>query len=654
MAVIDRPDGADTRVVHTACTLDCPDLCSLAVTVTDGRIVDIDAGPHNPLTDGWICSKVKRHAKRVYAPERVMTPLVRTGPKGAGEFRPASWDEAVAIIAGRMREAIDASGPDAVVAFTYNSSAARIEQDSMTEAFFHAIGATHIEHTICAHTIGESWSSVFGRMASADPTAVVDSELVVIWGANPTVSNTHFPPLVRQAVQRGAKVVVIDPRRTAMAARADLHLAVRPGTDVVLAYAIAHQWIRHGHIDHDFIAQHATGADEFLAAAGEWSPERAAEVTGLTAADVVTLAQWWGTSPAALLRIGWGQERNANGGAACRSILSLPVVGGHFGRPGTGVVGSVRAGGVSSRRRWPDEARQGPARRTLPLHQVGRWMAPDSDDPCRVLFVQGSNPLVMCPDQAAVQRAFERDDVFTVVHEQVLTDTTRYADIVLPATTSFEIDDFGSSYGSTMLIPVVAVIDRVGESRSNDETGLALAHAMGFDWTPGVPHEATDDIGPRQVDVRSQQFVDTFPGASHGDKARLVDEVAGVPAYQPVAHDHGAFPLTLISPATSKLVNSMFGEFQSPEPTILLHPDDAAARGLSTGARARVTSAAGRIEVPVDVNDSVRPGVAVLSKGSWLRAYAEGLGVNALTPDTGDPTTNGACFNDTFVEVAPA
>ncbi|HTH07236.1 MAG TPA: molybdopterin-dependent oxidoreductase, partial [Ilumatobacteraceae bacterium] len=199
MTEVDGAADAATHVVHTACTLDCPDLCSLAVTVSDGRIVDIDAGPHNPLTDGWICSKVKRHAKRVYAPERVMTPLVRIGPKGAGEFRAASWDEAIELIATRMRSAIDDAGPDAVVAFTYNSSAAVIEGDSMTDAFFAAIGATFVERTICAHTTGQSWASVYGQMASADPAAVVDSDLVVIWGANPTVSNTHFPPLVRKA-----------------------------------------------------------------------------------------------------------------------------------------------------------------------------------------------------------------------------------------------------------------------------------------------------------------------------------------------------------------------------------------------------------------------------------------------------------------------
>lgn len=641
----------DTRVVHTACTLDCPDACSLAVTVTDGRIVDIDAAPGNPLTDGWICSKVKRHARRVYAPERVLTPLVRTGPKGAGEFREATWDEALALVAGRMRDTIARRGPGGIAAFTYNSSAALVERSSFTEAFFAAIGAAVVEHTICAHTAGGAWDSVYGEMSSADPADVVNARLVVVWGANPTVSNTHFPPLVQQAAAAGARVVVIDPRRTAMAARADLHLALHPGTDTVLAYAVANLWLAEGRLDREFIAAHATGAEEFLEAAREWSLARACEVTGLAEHDVRTFADWWGTTRPSMLRIGWGPERNANGGAGCRAILSLPVLGGHFGLPGSGVIGSVSANAANGRRRWPAEAFEGPERRTLPMHQIGRWMAPGSGDPCEVLFVQGANPLVMCPDSQAVVAAFSRDDVFTVVHEQVLTDTTRYADVVLPATTSFEIHDATSSYGSLAVMPVVPVIDRVGESRSNDEVGHALAVAMGFDWSRPAVADAVDDPGPRVADVPSRQFVDTEPA---GGRAVLADPVHGVPRYSAPERDRARYPLTLISPATSKLVNSMFGEFQSPSPAVLLHPDDAAARGLEAGRQVRVTSPTGSIVVPLEVHDATRPGVAVMSKGVWLRHHDGGRGVNTLTPSIGDPLVNGACFNDTFVDVAPA
>lgn len=284
------------------------------------------------------------------------------------------------------------------------------------------------------------------------------------------------------------------------------------------------------------------------------------------------------------------------------------------------------------------------------MHQIGRWMAPGSDDPCEVLFVQGANPVVTCPDTHAVMAAFSRDDVFTVVHEQVLTDTARYADVVLPATTSFEIDDVGASYGSFAVLPVRAVIPPVGESRSNDQFGWSLAAALGFDWEPSEALTAVDDPGPRMADLPSLQFVDTVPFEG---RARLVDPVHGLPTWHEVARSSEC-SLTLISPASAKLVNSMFGEFQSPEPLLLMHPVDAEERRLADGARVIVRNELGAISLPLSVTDEVRPGVVLVTKGAWLRHHPEGVGINALIPATGDALVNGACFNDTFVEVVLA
>jgi anaerobic selenocysteine-containing dehydrogenase len=470
-------------VVHsTSCTLDCPDACSLSVTVTNGVITDVGAGPGNPLTDGWICAKVKQHPKRVYGPDRVLTPLMRTGAKGTGSFRAASWDEAIQLISARMKGAVAESGPDSIVPFTYNSSAGIHESSGITEALFAALGAASVTHSICAATTSASWVSVYDGMVSADPFDVVHSQLVVVWGANPTISNTHFPPLVQQAVRNGARTVVIDPRRTAMAKRADLHLAVRPGTDAVLALAVANYWANHDMIDFDFVRDHADGVEEYLQAAAQYSLADAAQICGLTESDIETFAQWYGTTKPSMLRFGWGQERNANGGAACRAILALPLLAGHFGQLGAGVIGSTGSGWPKNpQRRWPHFETPAGNRRTLAMHQIGEWLAPQSGDPCKVLLVQGANPAVMCPDTMAVHAALSRDDVFTVVHEQVMTDTARFADVVLPATTAFEIDDVAGSYGSFTLQPVRAVIERVGESRSNDEMGLTLANAMGFE-----------------------------------------------------------------------------------------------------------------------------------------------------------------------------
>jgi anaerobic selenocysteine-containing dehydrogenase len=635
-----------TVVRSTTCTLDCPDACSLSVTVTDGVITDVDAGPGNPLTDGWICKKVKQHTQRVYSPDRVKTPMIRTGAKGSGEFRKASWEEAISCISSQMKVALNERGPDAIVPFTYNSSAGVHEGSGMTEALFAALGAATVEHSICAATAGAAWDSVIPGLISADPFDVVHAKLVIVWGANPTISNTHFPPLVLQAVKAGAKVVIIDPRKTAMAKRADLHLALRPGTDVVLAMAVANYWAAKGYIDRAFTDQYATGVDEFLLEASTTSVVQAAEICGLTVADIETFAELYGTIKPSMLRIGWGQERNANGGAACRAILSLPVLGGHFGVKGSGIIGSTGSGAPRDpKRRWPVFAKPTNPRRNVLMHQIGDWLAPNANDPCRVLFVQGANPALMCPDTAAVHAALAREDVFTVVHEQVLTDTTRFADVVLPATTAFEIDDVAGSYGSFTIQPVRAVIDRVGESYSNDEVGLAIANAMGFGWDKPT-QDCVDDVGPRVTRTHTVQFVDTFPSDR---KARLIDAIQGAPRFVPIVDN--TYPLTLISPATSKTISSMFGEFQSPKPTVMLHPTDAADRKLVDGQEVVVVNDRGQVTLTLIVSDETCPGTVVTPKGIWLRNYAKGVGVNELMPMTTDSLVGGACFNDTRVEV---
>ena len=472
---------------------------------------------------------------------------------------------------------------------------------------------------------------------------MVHSDHVVIWGANPTVSNTHFAPLVNEAREHGARIVVVDPRRTAMAKRADLHLAVHPGTDVVLALAVADLWARADTLDGQFVAEHAAGVEAFLAAAAEWPVARAAEVCGLDADDIERFADEWTGAQRSMLRLGWGLERNANGGAACRAVLSLPVLGGHFGARGSGVIGSTRAPLPDPEDRWPSFARV--ERRAVPMHQIGRWLAPGAGDPCRVLFVQGSNPVVTCPDQNAVVAAFAREDVFTVVHDQVMTDTARYADVLLPATTAFEVDDVHTGYGSLAVHPVRPVLDPVGQSRSNDDTGLALARAMGLEWT-ARPRPTVEPMVP---EVASLQFVDTIPP---GGRARLSDPDLGPPTYRPV-EGRGADDtrLRLISPAGPRTINSVFGEFQSPAPEITLHPDDAASRGLTAGQHVRAGNELGAITLTLRVSADLRPGVASVAKGAWLTSHPDGRGVNVLTPPTADALAGGACFNDALVEV---
>lgn len=640
----------------TACPLDCPDTCSLSVRVEDGRLVSVDSAPGNPLTAGFICQKVKHHARRVYAPERVMTPLVRVAgaPKGESAFEAVSWDDALDLVAARVRDAIEEHGPASVVPFIYGSSAPTL-QNAVGPRLWKKLGTSQVEETICAATHGRAYEEMFGAMLSADPLDVVHARLVVVWGANPAISNTHFPPLVQQARRAGAKVVVVDPRATAMARRADLHLAPRPGTDVVLALAMAREIAARDAIDRAFVDAHVDGLDTYLAAAEPWTLERASEVCGVepdAIAGFVTMLT--GTRPA-FFRVGWGLERNRNGGSACVSVFALPVLTGQFGVAGSGIMASLSEAAPF---------RTGPARpddrRVLNMNHLGRWLTDPSLDPqVAVLFVQGANPAATAPNQRLVHEGLRRDDLFTVVHEQVLTDTARFADVVLPATTHFESTDVAASYGSYVLAELPAVIDRVGESRTNNEVSAALATRLGFDATrfdpdPAMLMELAIEGGaPDGVRVlrdagATVQFRDTFP-TTPSRRARLagIQEI-DVPRYRELRSE---YPLALVTPASHRTITSMFGEFNAPEAAVHVSPADAAARGVGDGDRVRVFDGNASIEVVARVDDGLRDGVVSMHKGLWCRTVDAGLTANAFAPDALSDLAGGATFNDARVEI---
>jgi anaerobic selenocysteine-containing dehydrogenase len=658
---------------RTACPLDCPDTCTLEVEVVDGRLTSVDAAPDgegNPLTQGFICQKVKHHARRVYAPERVLTPLVRTGAKGEGSFRAATWDEALDLVAGRIRDAIAAHGPDSLIPYVYNSSAAALAGNAYTYLLFAALGAPDVAHTICAATAGAAWEQVFGDMLSADPLDVEYARTIVVWGANPTVSNTHLLPLVTRARQQGAQLVVIDPRRTGIAARADLHLPVLPGTDVVLAYAVANLLAERRAIDTAFCDAHAQGVEPFLAAAREWPVARAARVCGLDPADIERFADLVASDGPAMLRLGWGMERNRNGGSGLVAAMSVWVLAGHFGRRGSGIITSTSgAAPMRVRRLWPGDLDR-PAQRVLSMNDVGTLLCdelPSWGVRPQVLFVQGANPAATAVDQTTMLQGLARDDVFTVVHDQVVTDTARFADVVLPATTHFEADDVATSYGSYVLQPVPAVIDRVGEAHTNNEVAIELARRLGvraFDdgsltTDPKAMEEVVRSDGATgflrvRDDGTTVQFVDTFPGrrAASGDHRRAVlhdpDGELPLPRYVSLEARH---PLTLISPASNRTINTMFAEFAPPEAVLALSPTDASARGLADGDLVEVFDDRSTIELPLRVDAGVRPGVCHIPKGLWLRHVRTGLTANAFAPRGASDLAAGACFNDARVDV---
>ncbi len=672
----------DRAALITACPLDCPDTCTLEVTVEDGRLVGVDVAPIdtpgvNPVTAGFICQKVRRSVPRVHGPQRLLTPLIRSGPKGSGEFRTASWEEALDLVAARMSAAISGNGPAAIVPYAYNSSTGVLASGGLSALLFERLGVSDVLHTICAATAGRAWWSVFGDMLSADPRSVVDARLVVIWGANPAISNTHFPPLVEQARRStGARVVVVDPRRTATAARADLHLAIRPGTDVVAAMAMARHLRHVGLVAQSFLDAHVDGTDEYLDACEEWALDRAAEVCGVSAADLATAAEWWATERPAFLRLGWGLERNRNGGSACRAVLALPLLVGQFGEAGSGVMASLSA---AARSAWDGRALRAavlgsrdpgdgspPRRRSINMNQLGALLCDATlEPPITVLFVQGANPAVMNPDQTAVLRGLARDDLFTVVHEQVLTDTALMADVVLPATTHFEADDVASSYGTFHLQAMPAVIDRVGESRTNDEVAAALAVRLlgaepamvaAFDPTPGrlLGLALRQPPGELRAAGATVQFRDTVP-SHEGGRARLFDPLLDVADRLPRYREPDTrYPLVLLSPATNRTINSMLGELQAAAAVVTMHPDDAAVRGVGNGDLVRVWNDQATIELPARVADDVRPGVVVIPKGLWRKDVRGGLTANALAPATLNDLAGGASFNDARVEIARA
>ena len=663
------------KTVRTACPLDCPDGCSLEVSIDGDRITAIDAVPAgeaaNALTDGWICRKVRRMTQRVHGPQRLTTPLARTGPKGAGEFAPISWDEALDRVAHAIASAMAEDGPASVVPYLYNSSAAVLASAGLTPLLFEALGTAEVDETICAATASEAWRLVFGTMPSGDPLDVAHSDLVVVWGANPTVSNSHLATLLEQRRRAGTRVVVVDPRRTPLAGKADRHLAVHPGTDVVLAFAVAAELDRLDGVDAAFVTAHVEGADEYLAACRVWSVDRAAEVCGIPAADITGFARDIAQAERPLLRVGWGMERNRNGGSAHRAALSLWALAGAFGRPGTGVVGSTSpkesaTGGV--RDAVLGKGFAGPDRRVVNMNRLGAVLAGEGG-PVRVLFVQGSNPAATCPNQASVLDGLARDDLFTVVHDQVLTDTARFADVVLPATTHFEADDLVAGYGNYVVQDAPAVIPPVGESRTNNQLAHGLATRLGLDG------EAFDPTPARLCDtllsgfdlpLRLQaegfvQFADVWPAHDDGGapRARLVAPdptvAAGadrVPIYRDNDHDGG--PLTLLTPATNRTITSMFAEYDPPDPAVRLHPDDAAARGLTHGDPVVVSDGHHEVHVPLAIDADVRTGVAVMPKGMWCEATPEGFTANVFAPDTLSDLAGGARFNDARVEVRPA
>lgn len=665
---------ATEHAVSTVCPLDCPDSCSLDVRIQDGRITSIDGSSLNPVTDGYICAKVRRFPERIYGPDRLLYPAVRKGPKGLASFQRTSWDDAMALIAERINEARERWGGESILPYSYGGSNGLLTQDTSDATLFRRLGASRLARTVCAAATGAANAAMYGKMASVTYLDFQDARLIIVWGCNPSASGIHLVPHIREAQRRGAKLIVVDPRTTQLARHADIHLAIRPGTDLPVALAIHRHLFETGRADSQFLAAYTRGGEKLRAKARAWTFDRAAEEAGVTARDIEAAAELYATTSPAVIRCGWGQERNRNGGNATLAILALPAVAGKFGVRGGGyAMSNTSAWGIT--RNWvpADE----PRTRIINMNQLGRALTECNDPPVKLLFVYNSNAAVTSPDQARVLKGLEREDLFTVVFEQVMTDTARYADVLLPATTFLEGYDIARGYGPISLRLGQPVIERVAESRPNADVFSELLERLDMmkagepsgeleemlDVIAHMPQAIGDDL--REIGAatppfggRPVQFGDVWP-LTHDGKADLYPETleaeapTGLYGYQrdPATPE---FPLALISPASERTITSTLSELPRPEVRLLMHPDDAEARGLKDGDAVRVFNELGEVRCNLQVGAWIRTGTVMLPKGLWRKHTANGYTANVLAPDTLTDLGGGACFNDARVQVERA
>jgi anaerobic selenocysteine-containing dehydrogenase len=659
----------------SACPLDCPDLCGLTVTVEDGQVTRVDGDRRAPITDGFICGKVRKIADHLYGPDRVLAPLLRAGPKGSGAWRRATWSEALDAVAARLGEIRARAGGEAILPYHYGGSNGWLTEGGLATRFFRRLGASTLLRTLCAAATTAAARGLYGAMPGVALEDYEHSRLIVLWGVNPSATGIHLVPVIERARSAGAKLVVIDPRRTPLARRADLHLALRPGTDLPVALAIIHAMFARGHADLGFLERHAVGVDELRIRAARWSIDDAARVAGVEARQLDAFLELYARSAPAVIRCGWGIERNRNGGSAVAAVLALPAVCGKLGVRGGGYTmsnGDARWG-VSAEAAIHEPA---PPTRKVNMSDLPRALRELREPRIEAVVVYNCNPVATAPDQRGVIEQLSREDLFVVVHEQVMTDTARLADVVLPATSFLEHRDLRRGYGTMRMFDSPAVVAPPGEARSNNALFGALLERMGL-TRPGDPMTDDDLVArtfagsPRGAELAAQlaaagvaappdgarpvAFVDVLPDTP-GGKIQLVPAAldrevpGGLYTYRP---DPGTteFPLALISPALSTQVSSTFGQLRTAPGALELAPADATARAVRDGDLVRVWNATGEVHCQVRVTPDVRPGVCVLAKGLWRRHTANGMTAGALIPAAFADLGGQAAYNDARVQV---
>lgn len=677
------------RTVRAACPHDCPDTCALEITVEDGRAVGIRGGDM-PFTAGTLCTKVARYLDRTYAPSRILYPMKRIGAKGDGRFARISWDEALDTIAGRFK-AIAATDPQQILPVSYAGTMGMVSYASMDRRFFHRLGASLLERTLCS-SAGKAGSKItLGGSVGCDPEQAEHARLIIIWGSNPVVSNLHFWSRCQAAKRRGAKLVIIDPRRSETAEKCHQHIAPYPGTDAALALAMMHVIIGEGLTDAEYVGNHTLGYDELAARVREWTPQRAAAICGITTGEIVDLAREYARTRAAMIRINYGLQRHAGGGMAVRTITCLPALTGAWREPAGGVLlATSDFYGFNHRAlERPDLLRGTP--RTINLAALGDALTA-AQPPVTAAYVYNTNPVAVCPDSRKVMAGFAREDLFTVVHEIFQTDTADYADILLPATTQLEHHDIHKSYGHMYVQASQPAIAPVGEARPNAEVFRLLAARMGFDDTclrdsdEDICRQALDSTAPalrgitwdilkkhgwQRLHVPAAPFAEGgFPTPS--GKCEFWSETARaqghdpLPDYTPPREGPTSnralaqrYPLAFISPPHRHFLNSSFANLDfalqdAGEPSLDIHPDDAASRGIRDGMPVCVFNDRGDYTVRAHLTTKVRRGVVSAPSVWWKKLTADRRNANEVTSQAVADMGGAATYYDCLVEVKPA
>jgi anaerobic selenocysteine-containing dehydrogenase len=681
----------NTTTVRAACPHDCPDTCAIRVTLQDGRAIKVQGDPDHPPTHGALCTKVSRYPERTYHPERVLRPMKRVGPKGSGRFEPVSWDAALSDIAARLK-AIAARDPQAIVPYSYAGTMGMLQGESIAARFFHKLGASLLDRTICSSAGGDALVATYGGKVGMHLEFYAESQLILIWGSNSIASNLHFWTFAQAAKRAGAKLVCIDPRKTETADKCHQHIALLPGTDGALALGLMHELIVNDWLDHDYIAKHTDGWPALRERALQWPPERVAQVCGITADEVRGLARDYGTTKPAAIRLNYGMQRVRGGGNAARLVAILPCLVGAWRHRAGGML--LSASGWFKRFR-NDAALQRPDLlagrkvRTINMSTIGDDLQRHAHDVLpdgsvfgpriEALIVYNSNPVAVAPESPKVVQGFAREDLFTVVLEHFMTDTADHADYVLPATTQLEHLDVHTSYGHTYAMINEAAIAPLGEAKPNTQIFRELAARMGFDepcfrdddetlaraaFGPGVPFDALREHGWVKLPIADAPFAEGgFPSAS--GKCLIDAPGLGVPDHVPNYESAQSapelsrrYPLAMISPPARNFLNSSFVNVRSlrdieGEPLLEIHADDAASRGIGDGQVVRVFNDRGSYLCTARLSERARPGV-VNGLGVWWRKLGlAGTNVNEVTHQRLTDIGRAPAFYDCLVDVRP-